>query len=418
MRASITQPASTPAAAAVYSPRVLSVDDARKTVLDRVPRLEAELITLDAAHGRVLAGDIIAPRALPGFDNSAMDGYAARASELPGTLPVVHTIGAGERAASEIPARTAVRIFTGAPLPPTLDTVVMQEDTHCEGDQVTLPGALPGEHVRHAGEDIGIGEVVLLAGTRLVAWHLGVLAALGISRVPVARAPRVAILATGDELVTVDVEPAPGQLVDSSAHALRALVVEAGGVPTSFGIVKDELSEITSALERAFAGGFDAVITTGGVSVGERDFVHQALADAGVTRELYKVAMKPGKPFSFGTQEGRAVFGLPGNPVSTVVAFELFLRPALLAMQGARVVERPRAPVVLPTGYTKTAGRAHYLRARVARAGDTLVAHVFPKQGSAMLSSLISTNALVEIAADVTTIPAGGTARALLLEAV
>lgn len=397
---------------------MLSVDDARATVLERVPRLAAELVPLEAACGRLLGADVIAPRALPGFDNSAMDGYAARSSELPALLPIARTIGAGELVTSEIPAQSAVRIFTGAPMPRGLDTVVIQEDAIRDGDLVTLPASLPGENIRHAGEDIGIGETVLLAGTRLTTWHLGVLAALGLARVPVARAPRVAIVATGDELVPVDVEPAPGQLVDSSAHALRALVTEAGGIPTSFGIVKDDLPTITATLERILADDFDVVITTGGVSVGERDFVHQALEAAGVTRELYKVAMKPGKPFSFGKRGDRAVFGLPGNPVSTIVAFELFLRPALLAMQGARYPERAKVHVVLPTGYTKPAGRAHYLRARVVRVSATLVAHIFPKQGSAMLSSLVSTNALVEIRAEVTEIPAGGPAGAYLLEAV
>jgi molybdopterin molybdotransferase len=232
----------------------------------------------------------------------------------------------------------------------------------------------------------------------------------------VARAPRVALIATGDELVAVETAPGPGQLVDSSMHALGALVREAGGRPDRLGIARDEPAEIRRMIEAAAA--YDAVITTGGVSVGDRDHVRGALAEAGVALELWKVAMKPGKPFSFGLRGGTPVFGLPGNPVSTVVGFELFLRPALLAMQGAAVVERPRAPVRLPGGYRKPAGRAHYLRARAFRSGGELIAHPHAKQGSAMLSSLVGANALIEVAAEQTCVPPGGVVPAILLEAV
>jgi molybdopterin molybdotransferase len=257
---------------------------------------------------------------------------------------------------------------------------------------------------------------VLAAGTRLGAWHLGVLAALGVDRVTVARQPRVGLIATGDELVEVTAVPGPGQLVDSSAHALAALVAEAGGIADRIGIVRDDPAAIRDVL--ASAVGYDVVITTGGVSVGDRDHVRDAFAAAGVTLELYKVAMKPGKPFSFGMRGTSPVFGLPGNPVSTVVGYELFVRPALLAMQGAAVTTRPRAVVELAAGYRKPAGRAHYLRARLERDGARLVAHPHPKQGSAMLSSLIGTNALVEIAAELTEVAPGATVPAILLEAV
>jgi len=387
-------------------------------VLERVPRLGVEMIALDDACGRVLAADVIAGRALPGFDNSAMDGYAARSAELPGALPLAGVAAAGAPRTEPVPAGAAVRIFTGAPLPPELDTVVIQEDARAVGERIELPASPPGENVRRAGEDIAVGERAVAAGTRLLPWHLGVLAALGAARVPVARAPRVALIATGDELVSIETEPRPGQLVDSSMHTLGALVREAGGRPERLGIAPDDPAAIRRLIEAAVA--CDAVITTGGVSVGDRDHVRGALADAGVVIELWKVAMKPGKPFSFGLRGQTPVFGLPGNPVSTVVAFELFLRPALLAMQGAAVVERPRAPVRLADGYRKQAGRAHYLRARVLRdgGGGGLIAHLHPKQGSAMLSSLVETNALVEIAAELTVVPPGGEVPAVLMEAV
>ncbi len=385
-----------------------SVADALAAVVRRVPRLDAESVVLEAAVGRVLAKDIVATRALPGFDNSAMDGYAARSAELPATLPVHRVVAAGDTGGVATPPGHCVRIFTGAPLPPELDTVVMQEDVTLDGDRVALPASPTGENIRRAGEDIAVGEHVLTAGTRLVPWHAGVLAALGVASVPVSCAPRVAILGTGDELVDISAPLAHGQLVDSSAYALSALIAEAGGVPHRLGVARDTLDDIRRMLERALA--FDAVITTGGVSVGDRDHVRAALEAAGVTLELYKVAMKPGKPFSFGTRGTTPVFGLPGNPVSTVVGFELFVRPALLAMQGAQVTARPRTTVTIPGGYRKPAGRAHYLRARVAGG----VATIHPKQGSAMLSSLVGTNALVEIPADATEVT---TASAILLEA-
>ena len=403
-----------------YSARVLSVADATRTVIERVPRLASETVALDAALGRVLALDIVAERSLPGFDNSAMDGYAVRAADLPGTLPVVAIVAAGASHSAAVPDHAAVRIFTGAPLPAELDTVVIQEDATAEGDRVTLPAAPPGDNIRRAGEDIAPGDTVLAKGTRLGAWDLGVLAALGIDRVLVSRIPRVALIATGDELVDVSTPPGPGQLVDSSVHALAALIAEAGGIAHRIGIARDDLGELAGMISAALD--HDVVITTGGVSVGDRDHVRAALAEAGVELELYKVAMKPGKPFAFGVRPGATattpVFGLPGNPVSTVVAFELFLRPALLAMQGATRLERPRAPVQLAGGYRKQAGRTHYLRATVVRDGDRLIAHPHPRQGSAMLSSLVGCNALVELASDATEIPPGSSVPALLLEAV
>ncbi|HEY0194651.1 MAG TPA: molybdopterin molybdotransferase MoeA, partial [Kofleriaceae bacterium] len=216
--------------------------------------------------------------------------------------------------------------------------------------------------------------------------------------------------------------PGPGQLVDSSVHALAALVREAGGTADRIGIARDNLASLAEHL--AAAAGHDVVITTGGVSVGDRDYMHAALAAAGISLELYKVAMKPGKPFSFGLRPGgpgviaAPVFGLPGNPVSTLVAYELFLRPALLAMQGAATLTRPVVEVELTGGYTKQAGRTHYLRARVVRRGDRLIATPHPKQGSAMLSSLVGCNALVVVGAELTSLADGARAPAILLDAV
>jgi molybdopterin molybdotransferase len=398
---------------------MLSVAEATRAVIDRVPRLGTERVPIDRAAGRVLAEDVIAARALPGFDNSAMDGYAARSAELPGMLPVAGVVAAGMLEVPVLPAGAALRIFTGAPMPAGADTVVLQEDAVREGEQVRLPASAVGDNVRRGGEDVAIGERAIAAGTRLGGWDVGLLAALGMAEVSVSRAPRVALIATGDELVDVATPPEPGQLVDSSVHALAALVREAGGTADRLGIARDDLASLADRLDAS--RGYDVVITTGGVSVGDRDHVREALVAAGIGLELYKVAMKPGKPFSFGMRGGAhpaPVFGLPGNPVSTVSAFELFLRPALLAMQGAQIVERPKATVYVAGGYRKDAGRAHYLRARVVRDGDRLIATPHPKQGSAMLSSLVGCNALVVVAAEATELAPGAAAPAILMEAV
>jgi molybdopterin molybdotransferase len=393
-----------------------SVEAATAAVAERVSRLATEMVPIREAHGRIVASDLIAPRSLPGFDNSAMDGYAVRFAELPGVFPIIAVVGAGQVMETEVPERSSVRIFTGAPMPAGLDTVVIQEDAEVEGDHVKLPEEKLGENVRKIGEDIAEGDVAVPAGTRLSAGDLGLCAALGLAEIPVVKTPRVAIIATGDELVDVSTQLGPSQIVDSSAHLLPAMIRDAGGVATYIGIAKDD--PITMAALIASALDHDVVITTGGVSVGDRDHVRAALASAGIELELWKVAMKPGKPFSFGMQGRVPLFALPGNPVSTYVAFELFVRPALLVMQGATVTARVRAPVSLVRGYRKNAGRTHFIRARVERHGEHLIAHPHPKQGSAILSSLVGCNALVELPAEASEIAPNSMMTAILLEAV
>ena len=393
-----------------------SVEDAARLVADKIAPLASERVPLRDARGRVLADDVVAARALPPFDNSAMDGYAARSAELPATLPVVGQVAAGQLMTGELPPRIAIRILTGAPLPVGLDTIVIQEEAKVDGPNVTLPASAPGDNVRRAGEDIAIGELAVARGARLGVGEIGLCAALGVAEVACTKRPRVAVISTGDELVEVGVRVGPAQIVDSSAHALAVAIADAGGIATNVGIVRDD--PIAMAALIASALDHDVVITTGGVSVGDRDHVRAALASAGVELALWKVAMKPGKPFSFGMNSKTPVFGLPGNPVSTFVAFELFVRPALLAMQGATVTQRPSAPVTLVRGYRKQAGRAHYVRANVVRRGEQLIAHPHAKQGSAMLTSLVGCNALVELPAEATELAPNRVVQALLLEAV
>lgn len=400
---------------------MLSVSQAMARVLEAVatPRpCASELIAIEHALDRFLATDIIAGRALPPHDNSAMDGFAVRARDLPGTLPVRGTIAAGDAPGRQLPPRSAWRIMTGAPMPRGADTVVIREQADDRGDTVHIEGsARPGENVRRAGEDVALEDRVLDAGTRVGPGEIGLLAALGQATVTVYRRPRVAILSTGDELVGVDVTPGPGQIVNSNAYALAAQVREAGAIPVPMGIAPDRLEPTIELLRRGTSA--DVLVTSGGVSVGDYDHVKDAFSQAGVTVDFWKVAMKPGKPLVFGrTASGTPVFGLPGNPVSSMVAFELFVRPALLAMQGAIITERRRAPVALRDGYRKTPGRAHYVRARLERDGDVLVATPVPKQGSGMLSSMIGIDALLEIPAERGDVPAGARVSAILLGTV
>lgn len=397
---------------------MLTVAQASARIRAAVQPLPAEIVAIDRAFGRFLATDVVAGRTLPPWDNSAMDGFAVRAADVPGTLPVASTVAAGHAPDAKLAPGTAIRIMTGAPLPAGADAVVMREDADDRGDSVAIALSVrPGENVRRAGEDVAPGDVVVGAGTRLGAGEIGLLAALGHAVVKVRRRPRVAIMSTGDELVGVDVVPRPGQIVNSNAYALAAQVREAGGEPIHAGIAPDNPNTLVAMLGTGLQA--DVLLTSGGVSVGDFDHVKAAFADAGVTMDFWKVAMKPGKPLAFGvTADVRPVFGLPGNPVSSMVVFELFARPALLAMQGAAEVDRPRARVVMASAYAKKPGRAHYVRATLERDGDTLRAVPMAKQGSGMLSSMVGVHALVELDKDSAGVAAGERAPALLLRAV
>lgn len=405
---------------------MLTVAQASARVRAAIAPLAAELVPLDDAWQRHLAADIVADRQLPPWDNSAMDGFAVRAADLPGTLagtppitlPVVGTIAAGHAPDVTLEPGTTWRIMTGAPMPAGADAVVIREDVDDQGERARFADpARPGQNVRPAGQDIATGATVLRAGTCLDAGAIGLLAALGHAAVRVRRRPRVAILSTGDELVSVGLEPRPGQIINSNAHALAAQVREAGGVPVHAGIGPDEPRRLTAMIRTGLDA--DVLVTSGGVSVGDFDHVRDAYAQAGVSVDFWKVAMKPGKPLAFGVAPGGTpVFGLPGNPVSSMMVFELFVRPALLAMQGASALDRPRVEVVLAAPYRKQPGRTHYPRARLRRDGDTLVAELHGKQGSGMLSSMLAVDALVEIDRDLGDVDAGTRLPALLVRAV
>src|SRR5215469_10258291 len=319
---------------------MITVDEALKIVLDNVAALGVERASIVDALGRVLAEEIRSPRDIPGFDNSAMDGYAVRAADVeaaseshPVRLIVLETVGAGVMPSLRVGAGHAVRTMTGAPIAGGADAIIPVERTRgTEAEIEILAPAEKGAFVRPRGEDLKLGELVFSPGKVLSASDLGMLASLNRSMVDVYRRPRVAIVATGDELVDVDTVPSGAQVINSSAYALAAAVRETGGEPIMLKVARDRPEEVRARLAEALA--FDVVLTTGGVSVGQFDHVKVVLDELGLRQLFHGVAQRPGRPLKFGTIGGRPIFGLPGNPVSTMVCFYLYVRPAIRRMVG------------------------------------------------------------------------------------
>jgi len=388
-----------------------SVAGAQQRLLASLSPLGRESVALGDALGRVLAETLHAGRDLPGFDNSAMDGYAVRAvdiaaasSSLPVALPVVAESRAGGQATELTPGR-AIRIMTGAPLPAGADTVVRQEDTRRrDGDVLIEVAAATGTYIRRRGEDLVAGQAVLEAGRTLTPIDVGIAAALGHDSVRVGRRPRVGVLATGDELVTAGSAPGPGQVVDSNSPMVIAAVREAGGEPTFMGIAADTAEDVRRLLQRAE---FDIIVSSAGVSVGAHDHVRDVVAELGEVN-TWRVAMRPGKPMLIGTVGGALFFGLPGNPVSASVTFELFVRPAIRRLQGATEPMRRRIPVQLGATMTKPLGLETYTRAVLEWVGGGLpVATSSGAQGSHMLRSLAAADGLLVLPAAASELPSG-----------
>jgi molybdopterin molybdotransferase len=383
----------------------------------RLGPLPPEQVPLAEASGRALARPLRARSPLPAFAAATMDGFAFRAVDLPrpgGRLRIAGTVAAGHPWTGTLRRGTCLRIFTGAPLPRGADGVEMVERVTVVGDEVRFdrPGE-PGRFVRPAGSDLARGAVALPAGTRLDPGALGLAAALGFARVPVVRRPVVAILATGDEVVPLGRRPGPGQIVESNVHALSAAVREAGGVVRLLGIAPDRPAALRRAVARA--RGADVLLTIGGVSMGDRDLVRAALDEAGTVLDFWRVAMRPGKPFLFGRLGRTLVFGLPGNPASALVAFELFARPALRALAGlagpGRVVIRAR----LDAPQVKPAGLALYLRSRVVTLEGEPWVVPLPSQVSGDLTSTADVGALALLPAGRTRLRRGSRVDAILL---
>jgi molybdopterin molybdotransferase len=335
-----------------------------------VPRLGTETVIFERALGKVLAEPVVSPQDVPHFANSAMDGYAVRADDVaePGaTLELIGEVAAGAVAGVEVGSGQAMKIMTGAPLPANADTVVRVEDTEESDGKVLIREAVSeGTHVRAPGGDLRRGKHVFPAGTRLSATHLGVLATIGVTRPVVSKVPRVAVMSTGDELAAPESEQlGPGMIRDSNRPMLRAMLEEAGVDMLDLGAIGDDADLLRAAVGRA-AVEADVIITSGGVSMGDYDMIKTVLG-VETDIEMIQVAMKPGKPFAFGLLGGRPFFGLPGNPVSVLVSFEQLARPALLAMQGAHRVLRPRLTGVAGERMESDPAKEEFLRARLER---------------------------------------------------
>jgi molybdopterin molybdotransferase len=403
-----------------FSGPLLPVDEVERIIRERVaPVAEVEAVPLHAANGRVIARDVVAPIDLPPFDNSAVDGYAVRYADLEGEaetrLAVVERVTAGRTAARGLASGTAVRIFTGAPMPAGADTVFMQEDVRRDGDSVIVPAGLKlGANRRLAGEDVRVGSIALPAGRRLTAQHVALAASLGLTALEVFRRVRVAVFSTGDEIVEPG-NPRPGAaLFDANRYLLMGLIERLGAAATDLGILPDDRERLARAIAAA-AAEHDLVITSGGVSTGEADHVRHAVETVG-RLVFWRVAIKPGRPVAMGVipASGRnasaAFVGLPGNPAAVYVTFARVVRPLLLRLAGAEMAPLMALPVRAAFAYRKKAGRREYVRVKLIRAGDGAVEAVkHAQEGAGIITSLTETDGLVELAEDTTTVAPGST---------
>jgi len=374
---------------------LISIAEARRRVLQAVTPLGDEQVPLDAVLGRVLAEDVASAIDVPPFDSSGMDGYALVAGPE-SELEVIDEARAGHPASEALRPGTAVRISTGAPIPEGANAVVPVERTTAGTDRVRVPSTEAGANVRRAGEDVALGAVVLRAGTRLGAAELGVAASVGRASLRCALRPRVAVLATGDELTPPGEPLAPGGIYGSNGFALGALVERAGAVLTGRATVPDTPDGTRDAIRDALVAA-DVVIVSGGVSVGPHDHVKDALRELGVEEHFWGVRLRPGKPTWFGTRDGTLAFGLPGNPVSAMVTFQLFARPALAALQGA-APDAQRATAVLTHPVARNPRREEAVRVRLRHTDQGLVAETTGEQGSHMLTSMLGADGLAMIA--------------------
>jgi molybdopterin molybdotransferase len=403
---------------------MLAVVEARGIILSAVRTRPAQAVPLIEALDCVLAQDIASPIDLPLWDNSAVDGYAVRSSDVAGAnenspihLRVMATVPAGTAAGVRLEPQTCARIFTGAPIPEGADAVVMQEDTrpHHEGYIAVEESVEPGENIRRAGDDVTKGEIVLRSGRVLGPAQLGMAAAVGLAQLAVYPRPRVGVLVTGAEIVEPGRLLRAGQIYDANSYSLCALVKRAGCEPVDLGIADDTREDLHEKIDYGLSE-CDAVITVGGVSVGEYDLVKDVLADLGCEQKFWKIAMRPGKPFVFGARGEKLVFGLPGNPVSAAVTFLILVRPALLKMRALTEIDLPTVMAEATGDFVNRGDRVHYMRANLQRDGEKWLAKPMPRQGSHVISSLANADCLVEVAEE-TTIPQGHPVRAIRFSA-
>ena len=401
---------------------MITVEEALEKILSHIQPLGSEKVSILEALGRVIAEDIYADRDIPPLDNSGMDGYAVRSEDIrnadqnhPVRLEVIEDLPAGFISTKTVGKKQAIRIMTGAPIPRGADTIVPVEETKKEDGFVSIFKTFAsGERIRKAGEDVKKGERVIFIGDLIRPAEVGMLASVGRSFVSVYQRPLVAILCTGEELVDVDGDLAEGKIVSSNSYTLAAQVKDCGAISVQLGIAKDRKEEIKEKLLQGLRT--DVLISSAGVSVGDYDFVKEVLNDLGMEMVFWKVAMKPGMPLAFGTIEGKPVFGLPGNPVSSMVSFEQFVRPSLLKMMGHRQIFRPIIEAILKEEIHKEPGRRHFVRASVSFERDHYVVTITGAQGSGILRSMVKANGLVVIPEDREIVRAGEKVRVQLLD--
>jgi len=377
---------------------MISVREALGCIAAAFAPLEVETVPLAEALGRVLAENVAARLSQPPVAVSAMDGYAVRAADISSLPARLHCVGeapAGGSYDKELGRGEAVRIFTGGPVPAGADTIVTQENTRAEGRQVTIvAGAPPGRFIRPAGLDFRQGEIGLTKGRRLTPRDVGLAAAMNLAALPVRRKPRIAVLATGNELVPLGTTPGPNQIVSSNGIGVGAFVAAQGGLFIDLGIARDSIEQLREAAGRAV--GADLLVTTGGVSVGDHDLVQKAFSEIGFAADFWQVAMRPGKPLLFGRIGSLPVLGFPGNPVSALVCALIYLGPAITAMLGAEARITPCQTAFLGIDLAANDHRQDYLRSRLAYDADgSPVATPFPRQDSSMLSCLAEADCLV-----------------------
>lgn len=396
---------------------LVSIDHALAAILAHSPTLGSEDVPLLGALGRVLAADVTAPAPVPPFPASAKDGFAVIASDTARIRRLAGEQMAGKLSDLRVEAGAVIRITTGAVIPPGADAVVMVEHTSERDGWVEIETTVsPGADIRPPGQDIGAGERLLVRGTVLGPAEIGLLAAVGMSTAPVFLRPRVGVLSTGDELVEPGAELQPGQIYDSNRFSLAAAVTQAGALATSYGIAIDTPAALAGFFESALAEN-DVLLTSGGVSMGKLDLLKPLLAERGAVH-FGRVIMKPGKPVTFATLAGKAVFSLPGFPVSALVSFELFVRPALRQMQGDPAWRRPRLQVALAHELHHDPHRIEYQRAQVFLEDGRFLARSTGHQGSGRLLSMVGANALLELAPGDGFLPAGALTTALLLQPI
>ena len=401
---------------------MITVEEALEKILSRIHPLGSEKVSILEALGRVMAENIYANRDIPPLDNSGMDGYAVRSEDVqnasshhPVRLEVIEDLPAGFVSKKRVEKGKVIRIMTGAAIPKGADTVVPVEDTKQDDQFVLIFTTLPSdENIRKAGEDVKKGERVISAGDLIRPSEVGMIASVRRSFVSVYQRPLVAILCTGEELVDVDGILDEVKIVSSNSYTLAAQVKDCGAIPVQLGIVRDRKEEIKEKLLQGIRA--DVLISSAGVSVGDYDFVKDALKDLGMEMIFWKVAMQPGRPLVFGTIQGKPVFGLPGNPVSSMVSFEQFVRPSLLKMMGHRQLFRPVIEAVLKEDIQKKPGRRHFMRAFVSFEKDQYFASVTGPQGSGILKSMVKANGLVIVPEDREMVRAGEKVKVQLLD--